>query len=208
MIVKVCGMRDAHNIAQVEQLLLHHPLEAWMGFIFHSASPRDVSKQPNYLPTQAKRVGVFVDAPLEQVLARKEEYRLHAVQLHGNESPQYISQLKASSPQSIIIKAIGVAHELPDTTPYEGQVDYLLFDTQKGTQSGGTGLRFDWAQLTNYQGRTPFILSGGISPQDATPLALIKSPLLSGIDLNSRFESAPAHKDIPLLHSFLNTINL
>ena len=86
---KVCGMRDAENIRAVEALGIQ-----WMGFIFWPGSKRFVSERPSYLPTKCKRVGVFVDADIAEVLQKVEEYALDVIQLHGSESPEYISQLK------------------------------------------------------------------------------------------------------------------
>ena len=80
---------------------------------------------------------------------------------------------------------------------------------------GGSGQQFDWSVLNAYDGNTPFLLSGGIGPNDAERvkdyLTSHLSPLTShcvGIDLNSRFEQAPALKDINKLKEFINTIRL
>ena len=88
MIIKVCGMRDADNIRELEQLSIN-----MMGFIFYPKSSRYVSERPAYLPTHCKRVGVFVDADIEQVCRIADEYSLDYIQLHGNESPAYIQEL-------------------------------------------------------------------------------------------------------------------
>jgi len=195
MIVKVCGMRDAENIREVEALGID-----LMGFIFWPKSSRYVSALPSYLPEKAKRVGVFVDEEIEVVKKNAQEYALHYIQLHGNETPDYCAQLKDYK----LIKAfnIATADDFVKTKSYETLVDYFLFDT-KGKSMGGNGIKFDWSVLADYHGTTPFILSGGIGPDDAACIRNIRHPQLAGIDLNSRFEIRPALKDIAKLKAFL-----
>lgn len=202
-LVKVCGMREAENIREVEALGID-----LMGFIFWPKSGRYVSERPAYLPTNCKRVGVFVDEDIETVKRIAEDYALDYIQLHGHESPEYCAQLKGLK----LIKAFNIAttEDFKQTEPYTGIVDYFLFDT-KGKSVGGNGEKFDWSVLSAYDDNTPFLLSGGIGPDDAEVLTSHSSPLTSkkcvGIDLNSRFEIAPGLKDINKLKDFLNALN-
>jgi len=168
MIIKVCGMREAENIREIEALGID-----MMGFIFWSGSKRFVSKMPVYMPTKVKRVGVFVNENVEKVRRIAEIYELDYVQLHGSESPAYIQSLKSSilNPQFSIIKVIKAfniadASDFAQTEPYEGMADLFLFDT-KGKMVGGNGQKFDWNMLKFYKGNTPYILSGGIGPEDS-----------------------------------------
>ena len=211
MIVKVCGMRHAENIRAVEQLFTAHSslFTAWMGFIFWPKSSRYVSQRPDYLPTKCKRVGVFVDEDPEQVKRLAAEYRLDYIQLHGHETPEVISYLRTPAlPHPRIIKAfnISTAEDLIQTQPYEGLVDYFLFDA-KGKSVGGNGEKFNWDVLDAYQGNTPFLLSGGIGPDDAERVNAFYHPKCIGIDLNSRFELSPGLKDINKLKVFLKQLN-
>ena len=215
MVIKVCGMRDVENIRGVEALGVD-----MMGFIFWPKSKRYVSRKPGYLPNYVKRVGVFVDEDLEQVKRIADDFALDFIQLHGSESPDFIRQLIAAvAPYGCrggakggvgIIKAfnIATAEDLEAIKPYEGLVDYFLFDT-KGKSVGGNGEKFDWTVLTSYEGETPYLLSGGIGPDDAEMLhaqyPVLRSKCI-GIDLNSRFELAPALKDVTALARFLNEI--
>ena len=197
--IKVCGMRDAENIREVEALGID-----LMGFIFWPKSSRYVSECPAYLPTKCKRVGVFVDEDIEQVKRIAEEYALDYIQLHGHESPEYCAQLKGLK----LIKAISVSgqDDIATYKTYEGLVDYFLFDT-KCPSVGGSGQQFDWSVLSAYDGNTPFLLSGGIGPDDAEHLRASHHEKCVGIDLNSRFEIAPGLKDINKLKDFLNVLN-
>jgi phosphoribosylanthranilate isomerase len=202
MIIKTCGMRDADNIRAVSELGID-----WMGFIFWPPSSRYVSEKPSFLPTRQKRVGVFVDARIEEVKSKADEYALDLIQLHGSESPAFCEWLKANSRQQLI-KAFNIAtqEDLEQTIPYEGLVDYFLFDT-KAKMVGGNGTQFDWSVLSAYQGNTPFLLSGGIGPDDAEKVRNFHHPQLAGIDLNSRFELSPALKDIEKLKQFITEYN-
>ena len=202
MIIKTCGMRDADNIRAISKLGID-----WMGFIFWAPSSRYVSEKPSFLPTRQKRVGVFVDARIEEVKSKADEYALDLIQLHGSESPAFCERLKANSRQQLI-KAFNIAtqEDLQQTIPYEGLVDYFLFDT-KAKMVGGNGTQFDWSVLSAYQGNTPFLLSGGIGPDDAEKVRNFHHPQLAGIDLNSRFELSPAFKDIEKLKQFITEYN-
>ena len=193
-------MREAENIREAEALGID-----WMGFIFWPQSSRYVAERPTYLPTRCKRVGVFVDEQIEQVRHIAEDYALDIIQLHGNESPEYARTLGGRT----LIKAfnIATADDLSQTRPYEGLVDLFLFDT-KGRAVGGNGEKFDWTVLNAYQGATPFLLSGGIGPDDAERIRAFRHPRCIGIDLNSRFEVSPAFKDVDLLREFVKNIRL
>ena len=202
--IKVCGMREADNIREVEALGID-----MMGFIFWPKSSRYVSQCPDYLPKRVKRVGVFVDEDPEQVKRLADDYGLDYIQLHGHETPEVISYLRTPAlPHPRIIKAfnISTAEDLIQTQPYEGLVDYFLFDA-KGKSVGGNGEKFNWNVLDAYQGSTPFLLSGGICPGDAVRVNAFYHPNCIGIDLNSRFELAPGLKDVNALRRFVNDIN-
>ena len=199
MMIKVCGMREADNIREVEALGID-----MMGFIFWPKSSRYVSQRPDYLPKRVKRVGVFVDEDPEQVKRMAGAYGLDYIQLHGQESPSYIFQLRGLH----VIKAfnISTAEDLIQTQPYEGLVDYFLFDA-KGKSVGGNGEKFNWDVLDAYQGNTPFLLSGGIGPDDTERVNAFHHPKCIGIDLNSRFELSPGLKDVAKLKEFMYNSN-
>ena len=229
-IIKVCGMRDIENIREVDALgidlmgFIFWPKSSRYvnpgDSVNHGDCPRDSSaaKIMGTVPViHCKRVGVFVDEDIEQVRHIADDYALDYIQLHGSEYPDYIRQLKvATTPhpskggmaigrdEVCIIKAfnIATADDLSQTKPYEGLVEYFLFDT-KGKSVGGNGEKFDWSILSAYDGDTPFLLSGGISPDDAERVKAFHHPKCIGIDLNSRFEIAPGLKDVTALRRFL-----
>lgn len=202
LLIKVCGMTDADNIRQVEALDVD-----MLGFIFYPKSPRCVCHLPAYLPTQAKRVGVFVNETKDNILMYADRFELDYIQLHGNESPEYCHALRQQGLP--IIKAFPVAtvKDLLPTADYQDVCDYLLFDTRT-TQYGGSGNQFDWNLLQSYQGNVPFLLSGGINSYSARALNEFHHPRLAGIDINSRFETRPGLKDVERIREFLKQLTM
>ena len=197
MIIKVCGMREADNIRATEQLGVD-----WLGFIFWPNSSRYVATLPTYLPSAAKRVGVFVDASIEDVTNKASDYQLDIIQLHGHERREYVSEIRNRG--LTVMKAISISNrdDIATSKVYEGIANYFLFDTKCKTV-GGSGEHFDWSVLNAYDGSTPFLLSGGIGPDDVERVRNFCHPECIGIDLNSRFEISPALKDINKLKQFI-----
>ena len=155
MIVKVCGMRDSENIRAIEQTKAD-----LMGFIFHPKSPRFVASLPEYMPKKQKRVGVFVNASLEQILAKAQKFSLEYIQLHGDEPPAFCSELKNRGLKVIRALRIANADDIIRAESYN-MADLMIFDT-KTELYGGSGKKFNWQLLESYKGCVPFLLSGGI----------------------------------------------
>lgn len=226
--IKVCGMREPENIRAVAQLGVD-----LIGLIFWPKSPRYVRNIPiraGIVPDkpgfnmpalgetekQGDRrpafVGVFVNEMPQTVITHAYNYRLDYLQLHGRESATYIDNLRRTLvpdilPNVKIIKAISIreASDLELWREYQGYADILLFDT-KCKSVGGSGEHFDWSVLERYDGDIPFLLSGGIGPDDAEALKQFRHPLCIGYDLNSRFEESPGVKDIERIRLFLSAI--
>ena len=214
MIIKVCGMRDADNIRDISALGVD-----MIGLIFYPPSPRYVQQFssgagiiPDYAPDMGKtplRVGVFVDDMPQNIVTRVYNYKLDYIQLHGNEPRETLENLRATidpdiKPKIKIIKAISVssAEDIKKYKEYVGAADLFLFDTKCKTV-GGSGEQFDWQVLQAYDGDVPFLLSGGIGPDDAERIKNFHHPKCIGIDLNSKFEIEPALKDVEKLKQFL-----
>ena len=207
MYIKVCGMRDAQNIRDVEALGVDI-----LGFIFWPESKRYVSARPDYLPVKAQRAGVFVNASPDEVVQKVKEYGLHYVQLHGDEDLSYVTNLQKLLTASVdnmprIIRAIQVASrsKVLKAMMWDGFVDGILFEAPT-TGYGGSGISFDWSLLSSYRGNTPFFITGGIGPQSLEALLEFEHPQWIGVDLNSRFESSPAFKNIALLRPFVEAL--
>ena len=199
MIVKVCGMRDSENIRAIEQTKAD-----LMGFIFHPKSPRFVASLPEYMPKKQKRVGVFVNASLEQILAKAQKFSLEYIQLHGDEPPAFCSELKNRGLKVIRAQRIANADDIIRAESYN-MADLMIFDT-KTELYGGSGKKFNWQLLENYKGCVPFLLSGGIRSDTFEEIKAFFHPQFAGIDLNSGFEISPALKDVGKLNYFIEKI--
>ena len=182
----------------------------WMGFIFWPKSSRYVSERAAYLPTKCKRVGVFVDDMPQSIVTRVYNYDLDYVQLHGEESKEMIENFRRTVDPDIkpgikIIKTISVGckDDIQKYKEYVGVVDMFLFDT-KCACDGGSGKSFDWSILNDYDGEIPFLLSGGIGPDDVEKVKAFQHPQFAGIDLNSCFETEPGVKDVEKLKTFIS----
>ncbi|MDR2424647.1 MAG: phosphoribosylanthranilate isomerase [Prevotellaceae bacterium] len=203
MKIKVCGMCKPKNIAEIATL---NP--DYMGFIFYKPSPRFVENLDpvvlDLLPANTAKVGVFVDAPLDYALQQAETYRFDFLQLHGHETLDYCAGLKN---KYAIIKTFGIDQktDFAKISEYENVCNYFLFDT-KTELYGGSGKKFDHSLLDAYRGKTPFFLSGGISPHDANIVSHNCSNLCNAIDVNSRFEITPGIKDFNKIKTFIEII--
>lgn len=176
----------------------------YLGFIFYDKSPRyvgDLSKSFMSGLTTVKKVGVFVNDTLLNIRQNILDYGLDVVQLHGDETPAFIDEVKASTGVSVI-KAFGIASGFnwEQLDPYEDSVDYFLFDTRDKAY-GGTGRCFDWKLLNGYTLNKPYFLSGGIGEKNIADVYELKDKRLFAVDVNSTFERSPGIKDIKLLRS-------
>ena len=205
MKLKVCGMRDSKNI---EQLLALKP--DYMGFIFYGKSPRDVEGilDENLLssfPESTKKVGVFVNASLQEVKEKVARFGLDYVQLHGDESVEYVADLFAVGIKVMKVFSIGESFDFAEVGQYNPYVDFFLFDT-KGKSRGGNGEVFDWEILNEYDQKTPFFLSGGIDLENVDALKGLEGMNIHAVDVNSKFELAAGMKDIERIKKLTSSL--
>ena len=203
--IKICGMKFQDNILKVADLQ-----PDYLGFIFYEKSPRFFDGEIPKLPKNIKKTGVFVNSNIDFIAQKIEYYELQALQLHGNESPEFCRELKTKFPEKEIFKVFSVG-EIFDFSPLEDYLDVLdafLFDT-KGKHHGGNGTVFDWKLLADYPYQKPIIVSGGIGLETLPQIKkLIKTDLpILAFDINSKFEADYGLKDIQLLQKFMKNIN-
>lgn len=204
MKIKVCGMRDTANLAELLELK-----PDFIGFIFYDKSPRFVGEALDEefvknIPKPIKKVGVFVNANPDFILRNVKKYDLQFVQLHGHETPDFCRTLKMRGAN--IIKAFSVDENFNFATlnNYKPHCDFFLFDA-KGTQPGGNGITFNWDVLKRYDNDKPFFLSGGLSLENIEEVSKLENAIF-GLDVNSKFETAPALKDIEKLKQLMEMV--
>lgn len=200
MIVKVCGLRTEENLRDVSEAY------SMVGLNFYMPSIRCValeSESYNILPSTVKRVGVFVNETREGILDKVNTYDLDYVQLHGDESVGFGREI-AKQVEVIKVFRISAAEDLQNIGAHD-YAEYYLFDTYTDA-FGGSGKKFDWSVLNNYTGDIPFLLSGGIGPEDSDRILSISHPMFRGVDINSKFESSPAIKDMKMIDQFIEAV--
>ena len=207
MKLKICGMKYQENITEVAALQ-----PDYLGFIFYDKSSRNFDKSIPEISSSVKKTGVFVNEDLEVVIEKIKTFNLQAVQLHGEESPEYCDSLKRSKVIIEIIKVFSIKNEFNFEVlkPYEAVCDYFLFDT-KGKHPGGNGYTFDWNVLSNYPSTKPFFLSGGIGFDEIEAVKKFQQSTASkycyALDVNSKFEIEPGLKNIELLKKFKQSLS-
>lgn len=203
--IKVCGMRDRKNVGELCALG-----PDFIGYIFYPGSKRYVGDDPDMeifrIPGEIiTKVGVFVNEDADKILQKVEKFGLDMVQLHGSESPEYCMHLSEKGVS--IIKAFSPlkADSTNQLGNYIEQIKYILFDNPTTTY-GGSGRKFNWDLINSYSTPFPFLLSGGIGPEDGGAVRSIQHDWLYAVDINSRFESQPGIKNIEQVKGFIETI--
>ncbi|MFY0608579.1 MAG: phosphoribosylanthranilate isomerase [Cyclobacteriaceae bacterium] len=183
-------MREPNNISELIQLS-----PDYMGMIFYEKSKRFATDVVLPEMKETSLIGVFVNASIDDIERLNATYQFDYLQLHGSESIEFVKDLKQRGYS--LIKVFGVQDKLPlaEMKPYEPYVEFFLFDT-KTPEHGGSGRKFDWTILSGYELGKPFFLSGGIELEDIETIKSMDLPMLHAIDVNSKFELAPALKDI------------
>ncbi|MFT6716470.1 MAG: phosphoribosylanthranilate isomerase [Saprospiraceae bacterium] len=198
--IKVCGLKEDANINGVDALGVD-----FIGMIFYKNSPRFAGNVDLKLDNiAAKKVGVFVNASIDYIKEIKIEFNLDIAQLHGSESPEFCEQIKRLGLK--VWKVFGIDNNFDfsslDNFP---AVDLFLFDT-KSPVHGGTGIKFNWEKLNELDQKFKFMLSGGIGKNDVAAIKNLSLRGLTGIDLNSKFEITPGHKNVALLREFVKEL--
>lgn len=207
--VKICGLK---TIAAVEAAL--DGGASHIGFIFFEKSPRNIELAQAGILRQAiagraKTVAVTVNAGFEMLDKIVEKVAPDMLQLHGSETPELASEIKARYGLPVLKAfAIRTLADMQASDRYAGIADILLFDAKppKGSDlPGGNGVSFDWALLNEFQSETPIMLSGGLNRGNIVEAISIARP--DGVDLSSGVETKPGVKDIGLISRLLNELN-
>ncbi len=195
MIIKVCGIKEVTNYQLLSELDID-----MIGINFYKPSTRYIEKTIFSREKKQMRAGVFVNATIEEIKSATKTHALDFAQLHGDEDVEFCKVVHSFIP---VIKVFRITEDFRWSSITQFQfVKYYLFDTMTKNY-GGSGLKFNWDHLQGYKQQIPFILSGGISSEDAITIKSIKHSMLAGVDINSRFEISPGIKDINLVKNFI-----
>lgn len=203
MNIKVCGITEMKQLHQLDGLDID-----FAGLIFYKDSPRYMGdklpkKEVKNADFDLKKVGVFVNPEMIDVLDAIDDYGLEVVQLHGDETPGMCEDLGSEVEVIKVFRISGEEDIDKLVAPYDASCDYYLFDTGGLKEPfGGTGKQFDWSILTKAKIEKPFFLSGGVGVEDAANVKAFKHPDFFGVDINSRFEKEPGVKDMGMVLQF------
>ena len=203
--VKICGIKT--------EVALDAALEGgadFIGFVFFPASPRNVDletaqKLCAVIPSEVKRVGLFVDPSDEELQKVLECVQLDMLQLHGKETPERVREIKKSTGLPVM-KAFSVstAADVVRAYTYTDAADWYVFDAKapEGFDvPGGTGETFDWALLAEEDFDKPWMLSGGLTAENVENALMILSP--DAVDVSSGVEAVRGQKDPAKIKAFL-----
>jgi phosphoribosylanthranilate isomerase len=185
---KICG------ITTQDDALFATDLGAMaVGFIFYPASPRYITPSQagtiiENLGERARKVGVFVNTPPDEINRIVGEIELDMVQLSGNEPPESCQQITVP-----VIKALHIGSNFDSGMVEQYDVHAFLLDTYQPDRYGGTGMTFNWSQLGSEKFPRPIILSGGLTPENV--MDGIKALQPGAVDFNSGIEARPGVKD-------------
>jgi len=198
LLVKVCGINRENNLKRVSALEID-----MIGLNFYLGSKRYLNNISITINPKVKRVGVFVDPSITELLQYSADAQLDFLQLHGSESPAFCLEATKICP---VIKAFGVDENFDfELLKDYDMVEYFLFDTKVPTH-GGSGKKFNWDKLKEYKGHIPFLLAGGIGSEDVEEIKKIKHSMFIGVDINSKFEIEPGLKHVPKVDEFVNEL--
>ena len=202
MKLKVCGMKYSQNITEIENLF-----PDLMGFIFYEKSKRFFNQPEINLNNKVKRVGVFVNENIQEIKNKIKKYKLDYVQLHGEENVNFCHSLQTFF-KIIKVFKIDYNFNFKKTEEFEEVCDYFLFDT-KSQLHGGSGKKFDWDLIKNYNCKKDFFLSGGIDISDIEEIKkIVNSYPIAGIDVNSKFELDNLEKDKEKINLLIKKLRL
>ncbi len=202
--VKICGI----SIPETLQAAIDEGAR-FIGLVFYPPSPRHVSFDIAYnlarmIPTGVRTVGLFVDPTDEQLNHICGGIALDMIQLHGDESPERVAEIKNKFGLQII-KAFRI-NEANDFNLVEDYTaaDWFLFDAKSETAKGGTGHSFDWSLLKDRTFSKPWMLSGGLNEKNITDALNETQP--NAIDISSGVESKRGVKDAAKIKDFMDVV--
>ncbi len=205
--VKICGIKTPHALNAAVSAGAR-----FIGFVFYPPSPRfieiDTAKElASMLPTGVRSVGLFVDPTDEELGAVLGKVQLDMIQLHNDETPSRVAQIKNKYAMPII-KALPVRDrgDIEHAHEYDA-ADWILFDAKSADPKmpGGTGQTFDWSLLKSFDINKPWMLSGGLTHENVQEALDVLAP--DAVDVSSGVEQVRGEKDTGKIKAFIDAVN-
>lgn len=203
--VKICGLSTPEGMTAA--------IEAgadFVGLVFYPPSPRHVDIEvarylAGFVPEHIERVGLFVNPDDEMLAHTVQSVPLSMIQLHGSESVERVREVQAKFGLPVI-KALPMDSpaDLKAAQEYDGVAEWLLFDAKPEALPGGNGVAFDWSLLAAYQGQSPWMLAGGLTPENVADALKIVHP--DAVDVSSGVEAGAGQKDATKIQAFLERV--
>jgi len=201
--IKICGLTNPEEAVGCAAL----GADA-IGLVFYPKSPRNLTEAQakdivSVLPNHIKTVGVFVNETFSEIMRKVEFCGLNAVQLHGQESPELVRQLRDE--ELIVIKGLYTERSpfLKDASDYEASA--FLAECGKGILPGGNAMTWNWSEAKSFGEKYPLILAGGLSAENVSHAIAAGQP--DAVDISSGVESAPGRKDLVKAGAFIHAVS-
>lgn len=202
--IKICGLTTPETVAAAVDAGA-----TYLGFNFFAKSPRsvDIETARNLaveVPPGVMKVALVVNADDPLIEAINARVPLDMIQLHGTETPERVREVKALAGLPVM-KAVGIADEedLAKIDDYTSVADQLLIDAKPPRNAklpGGNGLSFDWRLISNRRWASPWMLAGGLTPENVGEAVALTGA--RQVDVASGVESAPGVKDVDKIKAF------
>src|ERR1700761_2453041 len=204
--VKICGINSVESADAAVRAGADY-----VGLVFHARSPRALNPEQGRvlsarLRGRARIVALLADADDAAIAAAMADANPDFIQLHGRESVARVSEIRGRTGVGIIkVISVADASDISAAAQYEDVADMLMFDTKapaNATREGGHGVAFDWQLLRGRSFPRPWILAGGLNPENvARAIAVSGAP---GVDVSSGVETSPGVKSPDLIRSFID----
>jgi phosphoribosylanthranilate isomerase len=210
VLAKICGLKTPETVAAAVD-----GRAALIGFNFYAKSPRSVDpatakRLAADVPSTVRKVGLLVDdndARIAEILAGCD---LDLLQLHGHETPERVAEIRARFGKPVIkVIPVSEAADLDRAAAYEDVADYLMFDAKPpksmaNALPGGNALSFDWSLLGNRRFKLPWLLAGGLTPDNVAEAVHISGAPM--VDVSSGVEDRPGEKNVSKIKAFLDAV--
>lgn len=206
MKVKLCGFTEKETISSAIKAECD-----FLGFVFYKKSPRYISPKNAALiskdiPAKISKVAVVANSTFDELQKILEEFPVDFVQFHGDETPNFLKDFHKKFPKIKIIKAFRIAksEDLRQIKDFENSADLFLFDTKVEGEIGGSGKKFDWKILKNFQSKKDWFLSGGLNISNLDEALKITDAKM--VDVSSGIEEVRGKKSTKLIKEFMTLV--